>query len=263
MPVAESVRRERIKVGDETETSISGLVNHMPRQLGSQIGKVCGLSEQEVKEVGLWGSDVHSSHYFNTYESHLVAKLSGYPSKESFWMPRAMATIDQFCSASPEHQALFHGFMPFLDSEEVWEEAQRKRAKNEQQRTPVMVLKALKTLREVFFQDLLYYKQSWPDLRMWKCALFAQNHQALEKWLDFVQSFEMMEGPAAPCHGAVGVDTCEIRLLREEVRANSTKIDTLRTEIGRSAAACEKEPDPPTGSTEGISVHRLRALNGL
>ena len=38
-PSASALREERLELGQTTDTGVSGLVNHMPRQLGTYIGK--------------------------------------------------------------------------------------------------------------------------------------------------------------------------------------------------------------------------------
>eukprot|EP00210_Caulerpa_lentillifera_P004170 g3976.t1 len=225
VPSSSSLREERMKLGAETETAISGLVNHYGRQLGSFIGKACGLSSEEIKEIVLWDIDTRASHYYSTSDVSVVAKLSGYPSKETFWMPRAMASTKNFLALNPKYEPFFNAFLKLTSLQNVTDEATKLRAIGDH--TPAMVLKALTQLKEVFYQDLGYYIKHYPNLRMWKSLLFTKHANALEAWLLYVNSFEEMEMPGQALQGTSTVDHHEYRLLREEIKVNNAKLNKL------------------------------------
>eukprot|EP00210_Caulerpa_lentillifera_P009459 g9019.t1 len=195
VPSSSSLREERMKLGAETETAISGLVNHYGRQLGSFIGKAC------------------------------VAKLSGYLSKETFWMPRAMASTKNFLALNPKYEPFFDAFLKLTSLQNVTDEATKLRAIGDH--TPAMVLKALTQLKEVFYQDLGYYIKHYPNLRMWKSLLFTKHADALEAWLLYVNSFEEMEMLGQALQDTSTIGHHEYRLLREEIKVNNAKLNKL------------------------------------
>ena len=266
VPSSSAIREERIKIGKQTGTGISGLANHYGRQLGSDIGKACGLSDAEVKSIGLWDLDTRSSHYYSGHDPTVVARLSGYPSLEAYSMPRGMASPETFASSHPQFKEIYSSFMPFTDSDSVAETADKARAKDS--RTPAMVLKALSVLKRVFFQDLAWYRDHWPNLRMWDSAMFIQHKETLDEWIDYVASFEELGQPSTVAHGAIGVDALEFRLMREEMKAQNARLSRIATSLERQPT--ENESTRAIGSRKSANaslsgtllVKQLRVMNG-
>jgi len=114
--------------------------------MGSYIAKASGLSDREVKEVGMWSLGTQDAHYFNTFNPSLIARLSGYSSKESFYMPRALASTVAFSNLQPKHKSFFDNFLSFTSDEDTTNEAIQMRGRGDN--TPYMVLKTLRSIVE-------------------------------------------------------------------------------------------------------------------
>lgn len=258
VPSSSSVRTERLKVNDLTSTSISGLVNHYGRQMGSYIAKASGLSDLEVKEVGMWSMDTQDAHYFTTYNPSLIARLSGYESKETFSMPRALASTVTFGGQHPEYKSFFDNFMSFTTNEDTLSQAIQMRGRGDH--TPYMVLQTLRHLKEVFFQDLGFYKSRWPGLRLWNSLHFTQNSEALNAWLSYVDSFEKEISVQESIGVSSGVERHDFRLLQEEVRTIHHKLDTALSQ-GMNTSQDGTHPTEDL-IDERLNVKTLRILNG-
>lgn len=154
---------------------------------------MCNLTNDEITQLGLWSLDVSQCHYFFVYEADLCARLSGYTNKSSYWIARSLATTADFRARFPESGQFFDGFLPFVDDSEVELEAIRMRQNDT--KTPLSVLRALRAVKETFFQDLAFYKRHYPEMKLFSSQLFVQNEKWVEKWISYVESFDSMEAP--------------------------------------------------------------------
>lgn len=265
---ASAFREERIKLGAATHTSISGLANHFGRNLGSYLAKACGLSSEAIKSIGLWQVDTREAHYFSTCDASTIAKLSGYPSKESYWMPRQLASTRNFVALHPEYKSFFDGFLGWTSSDEIIAETKRLRGVDDH--TPAMVLAALTHIKEVFFQDLVFYKAEYPQLRLWNSLLFKTHATALDSWLEYVKSFEDMDSNLGTTQNPTTIDQQELRLLREELRVNNAKLDKIAASIQakdselESKASKEQEQEQSLADQgKSVFITNLGVMNGM
>lgn len=103
---------QRKTMMEETSTSRPGKVNHYYRSDGAVLGRLHGLTDDQLKAIGLWELKVLQQHYCNLIDVEAVCKLSGFEGAKTFTIGRSNARISDFVSICPDSASFFKAFLP-------------------------------------------------------------------------------------------------------------------------------------------------------
>lgn len=230
---------QRKEMMENTATSSNGLVNHYDRKLGALIARLHGISNSELKSLGLWETEVLDRHYTKYALPDTVSKLSGFKDGQHYFLPRFKADPIEF-QETHGGEEMFSCFFPFLDDAAVFQSVLEQRAER-RNNTCFNVYQTLHLLRLVFWQDLPHYFALYPHLRIFKSAAIVDNWETFLKWCDFCTERTISaEEPIPQTSTATDASfasedwinwrekmEASLRELKQSSTANSAKIDRL------------------------------------
>lgn len=221
------------------------------------LAKLCNLSDAEVSELGLWSLDVQKCHYFHIYQADMISRLSGFQDIASYWIPRSLASVKEFMLKNPGSEELFSAFLGFVDDPVVEEAALRMRQSDE--RTPISVLRTLSILRDVFWQDLYYYKRHYPQLRLFRSDLFRLHEDMVDRWICYCESFNELETTSISrdLSSSAVLHSNEMGRIREAL----DHTNTLLSAVTKTLLAKSESEEPPSKANES-KKRSIRPLNG-
>jgi len=177
---------ERVAMFRETETPSNGSVNHLERKLGALYAQLVGLSSDQIERIGLWATTTLTRHYGKLFEADAVARLSGAPGAEYFYIGRARASVQDFIELHGGQQ-FFSSFFPFLFDEKTCKSVKDLAIKKAKM-TPYYTLETLKFLHSVFFQDCVFLYERHPKHAIFRSHPFVEFGDVFTEWSSFVKA---------------------------------------------------------------------------
>lgn len=174
---------------DITDTGLTGSANHYDRKVGAWCASLHCLTRDEINMIGLWEVGELDKHYLKYSGPNTCAKLSGFASGSEFYIKRAELSPEHFLkTVEGTDPAFFSEFMGFLDDPGLCKRVNDILRRGVQANRNVFM--ALKHLRSVFYQDIPFYFQHNPDLRMFQCQIFKTHQSTFQKWCEYCTSVQ-------------------------------------------------------------------------
>lgn len=167
-------QREAVKAAIDFAGIKTTKVTHISRRTGAQLAEINGADEDAIKRAGRWSSGVVESSYLTKFPMAAIRAIAGWnPQGGDFYLARYVEV--------PE--SLQKKLYPWVDQ---WIEELEKRPVNLKSRGPSHNLKdedqsdmtglafcyMMRTLRKLFWQDIVYYRAAFPKLFLWNDVIF-------------------------------------------------------------------------------------------
>lgn len=181
---AATMYEQRREMMVATNTLTSGCINHQDRHLGCLIARLYNVSTEECQSLGLWSQSVMEKFYSKYAVVDTVCKMSGFDNSKSFAIDRALPDFDDFrdnhCGSE-----LFDIFMG-----EIYQPSLQRKAQdmvNQGENTTLNVLKSLKHISRVFWQDLPHYFRQFPSMPIFESVALRSKWDKFMEWCSYVE----------------------------------------------------------------------------
>lgn len=181
---AATMYEQRKEMMIATNTLTTGCVNHQDRHLGCTIARLYNISNQECQSLGLWSQSVMDKFYSKYAVVETVCKMSGFESSKDYVIDRAFPDFDDFRDNHGGFE-LFDIFMGEIYQPSLYKKAQDLVKQGEN--TTLNVLKSLKLISRIFWEDLPHYYKQFPSMPIFESRALRSKWDKFLEWCSYVQ----------------------------------------------------------------------------
>lgn len=191
---------------------------------------MCNVSNPELEALALWSNGVCNKHYSKWAVADTVSKMAGFRDASSFNLDRQLPDFEDF-RLNKGGDELFSIFMPGIFDPEL-----ERNVHLRDDEIASDVLKSLRLIARVFWQDLPHYFLMDKELKVFKCAALVEKWDLFLRWVDYVQDSISQYGTGADSGNSVVRRAGDERAASQwQAKMERSVIDTKTATVANTA----------------------------